>query len=56
MKAERQKQIISGGNSSIWCVSDCMGAMLYSKNIIDQYGIHFYEELKVRRGYYFSVN
>lgn len=46
MKAERQKQIISGGNSSIWCVSDCMGAMLYSKNIIDQYGIHFYEELK----------
>ena len=46
MKAERQKQIISGGNSSIWCVSDCMGAMLYSKNIIDQDGIHFYEELK----------
>lgn len=46
MKGERQKQVILGGNSSIWCVSDHMGAMLYSRNIIDKYKIHFYEDLK----------
>lgn len=46
MKEKREEKVVRGKSSTIWCVGNCMGALFYSRNIIEKYHVHFYEELK----------
>lgn len=45
-KGEREERQVIGGNTSIWCVSDHMCALLYSREIINKYKISFDEKLR----------
>ena len=46
MKGKREEKVVKGKNSTIWCVANYMGALFYSRDIIEKYNVHFYEELK----------